>query len=220
MAARWLSFVIWAAVAAGAMFWLLRVTAQGPQAPGHTVTVGNSAAARADLSRVLGADAEPEQHVEVAAVPANARFRLIGVVAPRSGAVADGGLALIAVDDKPPRAYRVGAVVEGDTIVKSVGMRSVSLGGADGSAPTALELPPLPPPATGTLPAAGQAAPAPSPIRAAPLPGRPAPQVPPPAPVPPPVMPAQGGDGNVPPAAEADGAPPDAAPATRPPGMR
>ena len=109
MALRFIAFVIWAAVAASAMFWALRLGASSPVAPGHTVAVAAAAAPRGDLTRLFGAaparDAGgPNPIVDT---PLSSRFRLLGVAAPRQGGDLT-GLALIAVDGKPARSYAVG----------------------------------------------------------------------------------------------------------------
>jgi len=153
MALRFIAFVIWAAVAASAMFWALRLGASSPVAPAHTVAVGAAAAPRGDLTRLFGAapvrDAGgPNQNVDT---PLSSRFRLLGVAAPRQGGDLT-GLALIAVDGKPARSYAVGKPVDGDLLLQSVHARGAQLG-AKGAAPqVTLELPLLPPPATGSLP--------------------------------------------------------------------
>jgi general secretion pathway protein C len=149
MAARWLAFVIWAAVAATAVGWALRLLVASTTVPLHAVTVDTAGAVRGELTRLFGVDAAPVVEAEAAA-PADSRFRLIGVAAPRTGA-AD-GLALIVVDGKPARAFRVGAVIEGDTVLQAVRPRGASLGPRGAPATVSLELPPLPPPATGTMP--------------------------------------------------------------------
>jgi general secretion pathway protein C len=89
----------------------------------------------------------------VVATPLSSRFRLLGVAAPRQGGDLT-GLALIAVDGKPARSYAVGKPVDGDLLLQSVHARGARLG-AKGAAPqVTLELPLLPPPATGSLPLA------------------------------------------------------------------
>ena len=153
MLARLSAFVIWALVAATLVFWALRLLSHAPVAPAYTVAVGDAAAVRSDLTRLLGAP--PVAAVPVAAVPeAASRFRLIGVMAPKRNVVAGNaayGLALIAVDGKAPKAFSVGARLDGDLVLQSVSLRSASIGPAQGAAAMKLELPPLPPPATGTL---------------------------------------------------------------------
>jgi general secretion pathway protein C len=154
MAARWVSFLVWAAVVASLAFWVLRLLVPSTAAPPHTVTVSAAGMARGDLVRVLGADPPPQAAADAPAAVEDRRFQLIGVVAPR-GVVAGGqGVALIAIDGKPPKAFRVGAAVDGDTVLQSVSARGASLGLRGGAATVSLATPPLPPPATGVLPPA------------------------------------------------------------------
>jgi general secretion pathway protein C len=145
MAMRLLSFVIWAVVAVSAVFWLTRLLSRSDPAPPHTVTANAGASvASADLSRLLGsthtavAEAAPEP-------AADARFKLIGVVAPKSKQP-DSGLALIAVDGKPPRPVVLGGVVEGPLVLLAVNHRRAELGPAGGEATVRLELPAVPEP--------------------------------------------------------------------------
>jgi general secretion pathway protein C len=87
---------------------------------------------------------------------ASSRFKLIGVVAPRAERAAAEGLALIAIDGKPPKAYRVGAAVDGELVLQRVHARGADLGARDATvASVALDVPPLPPPATGRPGAGG-----------------------------------------------------------------
>ena len=77
------------------------------------------------------------------------------------------GLALIAVDGKPARAFPVGSKLDDDIVLQSVGLRTASIGPANAEPSVLLELPALPPPATGVLAPPG-AAPAfvpPAPVR-------------------------------------------------------
>ena len=151
MLARWWAFAVWALVAGSALFWGLRLFAQAPQAPAQTMVAELGAGARGDLTRVFGPDpvamaqaAEPEP-------VADARFQLIGVVSPRGGGANSQGLALIAVDGKPAKAYRVGSVVDGQTVLQSVQARGAALGPRGGAVQVALNMAPPVAPATGTL---------------------------------------------------------------------
>ncbi|WP_119355410.1 hypothetical protein, partial [Azohydromonas sediminis] len=158
MMTRLFAFVTWGAVGASAVFWALRLGVEAPRAPSFATPVGPAAAMRGDWSRVLGeppqAGAAEDGDADGAVEPALAsRFRLLGVVAPKTPSDRD-GVALIAVDDKPARAFRVGAVVDGQTVLRAVHRRGASLGPRDGTATVELELPALPPPATGALPPA------------------------------------------------------------------
>ncbi len=153
MPARLCAFVIWALVAASAVFWGLRLLVRAPAAPPNAVALGDDAAVRVDLTRLLGA-APVAPQVAVAVAEASARFRLIGIMAPKASAAAGhgGGLALIAVDGKLPKAYAVGASLDGALVLQSVSLRTAVIGASQGAATVTLELPPLPATATGTLP--------------------------------------------------------------------
>lgn len=145
MKARLLAFVIWAAVAASAVFWLLRLWSSSPSAPAHTVVVGAGPSQRSDLTKVLGAPpAAPSAQRSTPSEPALAsRFKLLGVAAPRDKS--DGaGIALIAVDGKPARGFHVGARVDGELVLQSVHARGASIGPNGGNASVSLELPPVP----------------------------------------------------------------------------
>ena len=163
MLARLSAFVIWALVAATAVFWGLRLFVRPVTAPGYAVTVGEGDAVRADLGRLLGST--PANAPAIAAAPAaSSRFKLLGIVAPRQargadsaggdlynthGGVAD-GVALIAVDGKLPKAFAVGAHVDGDLVLQSVSLRTARIAG-EGAPAITLELPLPASPATGTL---------------------------------------------------------------------
>lgn len=185
MTARLLAFVIWAAVAATVVFWGLRLFVSSRSAPPHAVAAANTSTPRGDLTRLLGGAAPTSSAAPAIAAAAN-RFRLIGVVAPRGATTGAPGVALIAVDDKPARAFRVGAVVDESWIVQTVHTRGANLGPRGGAAAVRLELPALPPAATGTLaPSASLQPPPPVPV----VPPQVAPQVAPPPVMPAPVMP-------------------------------
>ena len=164
MFARLSAFVIWSLVAATIVFWALRLAASPAPVPPYAVAVGSSVAVRGDLSRLFGA---PQRASVVAqgAPEAPSRFKLVGVMAPRSStarAEPGHGLALIAVDGKPAKAYAVGARVDSDLVLQSVGLRTASIGPAQGARSVLLELPALAPPNSGVLPPAGMAAPVPT----------------------------------------------------------
>jgi general secretion pathway protein C len=61
-----------------------------------------------------------------------------------AGAHSGGGAAVIAVDGKPARPYRVGSTIEEGLVLQSVRGRQAMLGPAAGPALVTLELPPLP----------------------------------------------------------------------------
>jgi general secretion pathway protein C len=156
MMTRAWAFGLWAAAAASAVFWGLKLFVTPVPAPPFAAVAATAPSPRGDLSRLFGVDAAPLAAPEAAPPPESDRFALIGVVAPRAGAGAGEGVALIAVDGKSPRAYRVGAVIDGDTVLQGVSARGASLGPRGGAAVVALDLPPPAPAATGVpQPAAG-----------------------------------------------------------------
>ena len=155
MSARWWTFGLWALVAGSALYWALQLFVVAPAAPPGTVAVQPGAGARGDLARLFGADA-PAPVVATAAPVADNRFQLVGVLSPRGAQASREGLALIAVDGGPAKAFRVGASVADGTVLQSVRARGVTLGPRGGEATASLELTPPAAPATGTLPAALQ----------------------------------------------------------------
>ncbi len=165
---------MWALAAASAAYWGLRLFAAPAPVPAHARVADATPPPRGDLSRLLGVDAPPPS-AAAAEPPPDSRFQLIGVLSPRSPAAAREGVALIAVDGKPPRAFRVGHVVDGAQVLKSVNARGATLGPRDGEARVSLNLAPLAAAATGSLPGAGGAAGAPLPPPAPPMVGGPSP---------------------------------------------
>jgi general secretion pathway protein C len=170
MVSRIAAFVIWAAIAASAVFWAMRLWVKPAATPAHATLVSTVSGFNGDLSRLFGPDAAPAGPAVASGAPpppqADARFKLIGVVAPRSTAARAEGLALIATDGKPPKAYRVGTAVDGEMVLQAVHARGASLGLRGQDAQVALELPALPPPATGVPMAGGGVPPAPRPMPA------------------------------------------------------
>lgn len=162
MWARWTTFLLWALALGTAVFWGLRLSAQGTPVPAQATVAQPGAGFRGDLSRVLGVDTPapaPAAAEAPAPVAADARFQLVGVVAPRAGGRE--GVALIAVDGRPARAYRVGNVVVDGQVLQSVSLRGAMLGPRGGPAQVALNIPPPPEPARGTLGDPGSPAPGP-----------------------------------------------------------
>jgi general secretion pathway protein C len=131
--ARWPSVtatvVLWAAAAASIVFWGLRMAAPAdgvlPPAVSTVATLNVDSAA---VGRALGAQPVVER---VAAAPdAASRFVLLGVVADDLGR----GAALIAVDGKPARPFRVGSVLADGYVLQSLDARTANIGGARGGA--------------------------------------------------------------------------------------
>jgi len=183
MQARAIAFVVWALVAATAMFWLLRLFAWSPSAPAHTLAVASTPPPRGDLTRVFGAPPAPkgDPAQEVAEPALASRFKLLGVAAPRQGGDRQ-GLALIAVDGKPARGFKVGAAIDGELLLQSVHPRGAALGSKGGAPLLRLELPPLPAAATGRPASVGALSPSVMPpgppIATLPVPVPPPPGVP------------------------------------------
>lgn len=130
------TFVLWALVAGSAVYWGLKLTGGAGAAP---VPVAGRAPAPADpaaVARLLGSSP-----VTASAAPAaslSSRFNLVGIVAGPNRQ----GTALIAVDGKPAKPFRVGSAVDEGLVLQSVeGRRAVLAATADGPPTLALELP-------------------------------------------------------------------------------
>jgi general secretion pathway protein C len=99
-----------------------------------------AAADAAAIARLLGST--PAAAVQSApAASLASRFQLVGVVA---GARSGGGAAVLSVDGKPARPYRVGTSIDDGLVLQSVQGRTATLAATpDGPAVLTLELPPL-----------------------------------------------------------------------------
>jgi len=143
--------MVWALAAASAVFWGLKFV-PAPGAPAALPIAGSGApvADPAVVARLLGAN--PSAAPAPGAVSGASRYNLLGVVADRDHR----GAALIAVDGKPPKPYRVGARVDDGLLLQSVAPRRVVLASsADAPASVTLDLPvPTEAPAANTPPAA------------------------------------------------------------------
>ena len=154
MASRIFALIIWAAVAASLAYWGLRWLARPTGVPPNATAVSMDAGSQGDLRRLLAGPIKasgPAQPDATAASALASRMKLLGVVAPRQEND-HSGVALLSIDGKPPKAIRVGGVIEGDTVLQSLTQRGASIGPAGGPAAATLDLPLLPPPATGALP--------------------------------------------------------------------
>jgi len=149
------AFLIWAAAAAAAAFWGLRVWGESPQPPAHALPAPTAAVVSGDLTRVLGANPVAPAAVVDAAPPSadQARFQLVGVIAAgasgASGRAAGPAWATLSVDGKPARTYRVGSVVDGSYVLQKVAARGVEIGPRGGAPALTLKLAPPPAAATG-----------------------------------------------------------------------
>jgi general secretion pathway protein C len=133
---------VWALAAASLVFWTLRLIAPSDGiAPPALVTNAQVSVDPAAVARMLGAVSTPA--VASATPDAASRFVLLGVVADTD----QQGAALIAVDGKPPRPFRVGAALADGYVLQSVTTRAASLGASVDSAPVLnLQLPARPMP--------------------------------------------------------------------------
>lgn len=146
MLQRLLTLLVWLLVVASALAWGLRfqATPLPPQPQAQPVAEaaapagGAQAQARSQalagaLAQLLGAaaaDAAASGQPGLDSANSGARFALQGVLAQAGGA---SGVALIAIDGKPARAYRLGASLDADWQLQALGPRSASLHGAQGA---------------------------------------------------------------------------------------
>ena len=151
MSSRWTGFFVWALVAACAAFWSLKIFAAtrpvpfGAQAP-------QAIAANGPMERLFGAVIVPTV-ATAAAAPESSRFKLVGVIAPPSG-VAEGGYAVVSIDDQPARTWRVGSTLDGNTTLLSVSKRGAEFGPSGGPSSFSVQLPEPAAAETGSLQAA------------------------------------------------------------------
>lgn len=134
------TLVLWAAAGASVVFWGLRLSAP---AAGSAAPVAMGAAPLAPdaqaLARLLGAVPVLPSAPVVPVASLASRFALVGVLSGRSSG---GGAALIAVDGKPAKPFRVGALVDEGLVVQALGPRQAQLGPSVGEAATlTLEMP-------------------------------------------------------------------------------
>lgn len=133
---RLFTLMVWLAVGLCATYWAFKfVTNKHVEAtaalPAPTVVVDSKA-----IGKLLGAT--DIVAVKVINTPASTKFTLFGLAKTANGK----GVALIALDGKPARPYRVGSLVADDLVLKSISktgvMLAVSLTALEG---VTLELP-------------------------------------------------------------------------------
>lgn len=133
--AKLATMLIWMAVAYVGVSWGLR--AMAPNTTSQVTAVPAKVEADIDdagVLRVLGA----QPAVAAQAPTLVSRFQLVGVL----NGDADVGVALISVDGKPAKPYRVGKSVAEGLVVQSTLPKRVSLGvSADGPVTLTLDLP-------------------------------------------------------------------------------
>jgi general secretion pathway protein C len=156
---RGATFALWALAAGSAAYWGLKLGGRtgivtAPLPPAHQVVAVDPGA----IARLLGSSPAAAA-VPVAAAPSLAsRFQLLGVAA---GAHSGAGAAVISVDGKPARSFRVGSAIDEGLVLQSVHGRQATLG-ADRNGPPllTLEVPPLKA-GVSTVPAPGVTQPGP-----------------------------------------------------------
>ncbi len=143
---RGMTLLVWAVLAASLAFWWLKlvpgVAPSGAPVPEPVAAAPAPPADPAALARLLGGGGDPAGGGAPVLGAAPGRLTLVGVVAGRSSR----GAALIAVDGKPPRPYRVGTKIEEGLFLQSVAPRRAVLAAAPGGPATlTLDMPPLKP---------------------------------------------------------------------------
>lgn len=136
---RIVTFSIAALAAASATYWLLQWNAAAPQSATASAMTTAAKTRQIDPQRVARLLGGGQTLVALSAADSVARrFKLTGVVATRSN-----GYAVISIDGKPARPYRVGTQVDEALVLRSVAPRSAALAtSADAPAAFTLELPP------------------------------------------------------------------------------
>lgn len=137
---RWavagVTFVLWALVAGSAVYWGLKLTGGTAAATAPVAARAPVPADPAAVARLLGSS--PQDAVAAPVASLASRFSLVGVVASRG----DNATALIVVDGKPAKPFRVGSAVDEGLVVQSVDGRRAVLGASTGGPPAVtLELP-------------------------------------------------------------------------------
>jgi len=133
------TFSVAALAAASVAFWVLKWTATAAPTSAPVVFQETRPADPLAVARVLGGG-QAGVAAGPAPVSAASRFKLTGVVANS----ANGGYALISVDGKPAKPYRVGAQVDDALVLHSVTARSAALAPrVDAPANITLDLPKL-----------------------------------------------------------------------------
>jgi len=140
MHSRWIvggsTFAVWALLAASAVYWGLKLSARPAPVAGAPLVRSTPPADPVAVGRLLGASPVVAATAPVASLAS--RFNLIGVVASPD----HDGAALIAVDGKPAKPFRVGSMVDEGLILKSVDpKRAVLAASREGPAVVTLDLP-------------------------------------------------------------------------------
>ena len=150
MAARITAWIVWALLAVSTVAWGMKLFVQPVAVPVQAQLVGVEEQTRGDALRLFAQMPSAAGSAPVAG-PSAGRFKLVGVASASADDPDFGGVALLSIDGKPARAFELGAVIEGEWVVQIIEPRQVRLGRAGELPSLTLDLPGLPPPATGTL---------------------------------------------------------------------
>ncbi len=138
---RLTAFVLGLLLAGSAVYWGLQWprSATGPALPTVPTAEAQLPVDATAVARLLGGSTtQPDM---AAAPELRSRLQLTGIIASPAGH----GVALLSLDGKPPKPYRVGSVLEDGLVLQSVRTRSVALGReANGPVRLQLELAPRP----------------------------------------------------------------------------
>ena len=135
---RLATLMLWLLAAGSCVYWGLRLAPRPAPAAVAPPARQMFAADPAAIARLLGASPASAFAAAQPTASLASRFNLLGVVASRSNQ----GAALIAVDGKPARPYRVGAAIDEGLVLQSVqGRKAVIAANAGGPAVLTLELP-------------------------------------------------------------------------------
>lgn len=133
---RVITAMVWALAAGSLLFWGLRLFAGRGLTSAMPPAASSTSIDPLAVARMLGA-----MPAQVVAQPGlSSRFALQGVVAGAPG----GGAALIAIDGKAARPFRVGSVVEEGLVLQSASARQATLAARpDGPPLVTLDMPVL-----------------------------------------------------------------------------
>lgn len=136
---------VWALAVASVVFWGLRLAAPPETAAPPALVAAPVAVDPGEVAKAFGATTAPASLTP----DAGNRFQLLGVIADED----QRGAALIAVDGKAPRPFRVGQQLGDGYVLQGVDVRAARLGaGADTPTLLTLQLP-KPASAPGVVPA-------------------------------------------------------------------
>ena len=129
------TLLVWVAVAYTAVGWVLRDSPSSePASSEASASTSSQDIDTAAVARALGA----QPQVAVAAPTLASRLQLVGVL----NGDANSGVALISVDGKTAKPFRVGKTVTDGLVVQSTQAKRVNLGASvDGPATLSLDLP-------------------------------------------------------------------------------